>query len=88
MKTDLGDGAEPALRDQHWRVIKRRKVYRGRGAGPDFWGVQRLAGYTDGRPSWELATMQYFYSKADAEAYVTAHVKAVLASSQSKSQEK
>ena len=48
-----------------FRVIKRRSA-----RGPDYWGVQRVAGYTDGRPSWRLATRQPFYSKVAALAYI------------------
>lgn len=51
------------------RIRQRRRDYVSL-YGPIYWHVQRLAGYTDGRPSWTLDTMRKFHSKAEAEAYV------------------
>lgn len=50
-----------------FRVIKRRKA-----VSPVRWGVQKLDGYTNGRPSWRLATRQAFFTKAAAEAFIAA----------------
>ena len=44
--------------------------------GTTHWGVQRLDGYTDGKPSWRLATRQAFWSREAAEAYLASAVAA------------
>lgn len=51
---------------------KFRVVIRKKSDGPDRWGVQELAGYTDGKHSWRLATTEPFYSKASAQAWIQA----------------
>jgi len=48
-----------------YRVIVRRSVH-----SPDHWGVQILDGYTDGRPSWRLATPQRFWMKLAAQDWI------------------
>lgn len=52
---------------RRWRVVKRRR------RTTDYWGVQRLAGYTDGKPSWTLVTPRLFYSREAAQEFIQAH---------------
>jgi hypothetical protein len=48
-----------------YRVSRRNSA-----RGPRRWGVQVLDGYTDGRPSWRLATRTHFRSREAAEAWI------------------
>ncbi len=52
-------------KEKKWRIVRRRVV-----RAPDRWGVQRLDGYTDGKPSWKLATLHHFWSRESAQAFM------------------
>lgn len=54
-----------AFHVRSYRVIARKTA-----RGPNHWGVQESAGYTDGRISWRLATLERFWSHESAEAWM------------------